>query len=43
MTQWDTAGQEKYKTLTSAYFRGADGIVIVFDLTDLVCNNIGVI
>eukprot|EP00826_Nyctotherus_ovalis_P046423 TRINITY_DN5244_c0_g1_i1.p1 TRINITY_DN5244_c0_g1~~TRINITY_DN5244_c0_g1_i1.p1 ORF type:complete len:207 (-),score=61.08 TRINITY_DN5244_c0_g1_i1:159-779(-) len=31
---WDTAGQERYKTITSAYYRGADGIIVVFDLTD---------
>ena len=31
---WDTAGQERFKTVTSAYYRGADGIVIVFDQTD---------
>eukprot|EP00344_Euplotes_crassus_P000196 CAMPEP_0197008252 /NCGR_PEP_ID=MMETSP1380-20130617/44491_1 /TAXON_ID=5936 /ORGANISM="Euplotes crassus, Strain CT5" /LENGTH=166 /DNA_ID=CAMNT_0042428757 /DNA_START=158 /DNA_END=655 /DNA_ORIENTATION=+ len=30
---WDTAGQERYRTITNAYYRGADGIVIVFDLT----------
>ena len=30
---WDTAGQERYRTITNAYYRGADGIIIVFDLT----------
>ena len=29
---WDTAGQERYRTITNAYYRGADGIIIVFDL-----------
>lgn len=32
--QWDTAGQERYKTITNAYYRGADGVIIVFDVTD---------
>ena len=30
---WDTAGQERYRTITNAYYRGADGIIVVFDLT----------
>ena len=30
---WDTAGQERFKTITSSYYRGADGIFLVFDLS----------
>uniref|UniRef100_A0A1I8GJJ8 Ras-related protein Rab-7a n=1 Tax=Macrostomum lignano TaxID=282301 RepID=A0A1I8GJJ8_9PLAT len=30
---WDTAGQERFRSLNRAYFRGADGCVLVFDLT----------
>ena len=29
---WDTAGQERYKTITNSYYRGAEGIIVVFDL-----------
>ena len=31
---WDTAGQERYRTITNAYYKGADGIILVFDLFD---------
>ena len=31
---WDTAGQERYKALTPSYLRGADGVVLVFDVTN---------
>ncbi|RCN44260.1 Ras family protein [Ancylostoma caninum] len=30
---WDTAGQERFKTVTSAYYRGAQGALIVYDIT----------
>lgn len=32
-TQWDTAGQERFRTITSAYYRGSDGVMLVFDKT----------
>jgi len=31
---WDTAGEERYRSITNAYYRGAEGILIVFDLTN---------
>ncbi|CAG9314019.1 unnamed protein product [Blepharisma stoltei] len=31
---WDTAGQERFRTITTAYYRGADGVMVVFDKTD---------
>ena len=31
---WDTAGQEKFRSITRTYYRAASAIVIVFDLTD---------
>ena len=31
---WDTAGQERYKALTKGFFRNAEGIMIVYDVTN---------
>ena len=31
---WDTAGQDKFKTIVSAYYKGAKVIMFVFDVTD---------
>mmetsp|Transcript_5880 Transcript_5880/g.5118 ORF Transcript_5880/g.5118 Transcript_5880/m.5118 type:complete len:135 (+) Transcript_5880:148-552(+) len=30
---WDTAGQERFQSLGSAFYRGADCCILVFDLT----------
>ena len=31
---WDTAGQERYRSITSSYYKGANGAIIVYDITD---------
>lgn len=30
---WDTAGQERFRTITSTYYRGSNGIFVVFDIS----------
>jgi small GTP-binding protein len=31
---WDTAGQEKFRSMTRAYFRSSAGVFLVFDVTN---------
>ena len=31
---WDTAGQERYRNIAAHVYKGADGIVLVYDVTD---------
>ena len=30
---WDTAGQEKYKSVSSIYYKGAKGALLVYDIS----------
>ena len=30
---WDTAGQDKFKSITKNYFRGTNGIILMYDIT----------
>ena len=30
---WDTAGQEKYRSIVSTYFKGCHGVLMMFDLS----------
>jgi len=32
---WDTAGQDRFKCVVSSFYRGANGVMICFDITDL--------
>lgn len=32
---WDTAGQQKYRSLVKGYLKGADACVLVYDCTSM--------
>jgi len=34
MQCWDTAGQERYRNITTNYYRNAQGIMLVYDITN---------
>ena len=34
MQLWDTSGQERFRSMTQAYYRGASGIMLVYDVTE---------
>ena len=31
---WDTCGQERYKSLSKSFMKGADGIIFQYDISD---------
>lgn len=30
---WDTAGHERFRTITPVYYRNVDGVLLIFDIT----------
>ena len=34
ITIWDTCGQERYRSMTGRYFKGAHGIILMYDVAD---------
>ena len=31
---WDTVGEERYRTIAKSYYKGAHGIVLIYDITN---------
>ena len=34
LQMWDTAGQERFRSITRSYYRGAQGVIVVYDVSD---------
>ncbi|KAI4886725.1 hypothetical protein NFI96_014781, partial [Prochilodus magdalenae] len=34
LQMWDTAGQERYRSITKQFFRKADGVVVMYDISN---------
>jgi len=35
LSVWDTSGSERFRTITTSYYRGSHGIMLVFDVQDI--------
>lgn len=35
VTLWDTAGQERFKAISKNFYKNADAVILVFDLSDI--------
>jgi small GTP-binding protein len=33
-TLWDTAGQDRFRTITSNYYKGSDGVIFTYSISD---------
>ena len=33
---WDTEGQERFRNITKSFYKGANGIILVYSITDIV-------
>ena len=31
---WDTAGQEKFKSITKTFYKGSNGVFLIYDITN---------
>eukprot|EP01126_Amoeba_proteus_P060022 TRINITY_DN78_c0_g1_i3.p1 TRINITY_DN78_c0_g1~~TRINITY_DN78_c0_g1_i3.p1 ORF type:complete len:152 (-),score=21.05 TRINITY_DN78_c0_g1_i3:218-673(-) len=31
---WDTGGQERFRTITSSFYQGAHGVIVLYDITN---------
>lgn len=34
IVQWDTGGQERFRTITSSFYQGANGVIVMYDITN---------
>jgi Ras-related protein Rab-8A len=34
MTIWDTAGQDRFQNITTTYYKGAQGVILMYSISD---------